>query len=251
MYPKLPQKELKPMEQQVLQDINEKLKLMEEINDKLSIIAQFDMRITTVENDVIVMQDDVKILKEENKQLKQELCAANNYIMDLQQYGRLDNIEIVGIPKSNTDTAPENTRQIVIWTMAAVGVTVDPGDIIVAHRVPTRGNHHPNIVCKLRDRNVKSTYVKAFRAKVKICKNNGPQVKDINPCYARYQNERFYVNDHLTPNNKLLLKEAKTRAKAKGYRFGAWFSDGVILVKKEDGTRPIRITSRDDLGKIV
>ena len=70
-------------------------------------------------------------------------------VNELQQYTRLANLEISGI----LDTKDEQISALVNNVAKCIGVHTEPGDIVIAHRVPKRSTKRPKpITVQLRSR---------------------------------------------------------------------------------------------------
>ncbi|KAL4720400.1 hypothetical protein ACJJTC_008224 [Scirpophaga incertulas] len=62
--------------------------------------------------------------------------------------------------------------------------------------------------------------------------------------------QRFFVNEHLTPENKQLLSAAKSRAKEKAYKY-IWVRNCNIFLRKNEVSPVVTIGSKRDLQKIT
>ena len=61
----------------------------------------------------------------------------------------------------------------------------------------------------------------------------------------------IFLNESLTPNNRLLLKEAKKKSKEKEYHFTGYTVNVQVRVRKDSTSEPISIINTMDLQKIV
>lgn len=157
-----------------------------------------------------------------------------------QQRERLLNLEVVGIPEIKN----ENLEEIVIRIAHHAGVTLSAQEIDHAVRVqprqPIRGRPRV-IIVKLKTRFLKDNILSGMR------KCRGITTGDIQfPGEPR----RLFVNEHLTVENKTLLKKVKTFASAKLYQY-VWIKNCQILLRKNDTSPPIHIRDESDLKKIV
>lgn len=173
----------------------------------------------------------VTALKEDNARLQKELN-------DSQQYTRLNNLEINGVP----ETKNENILQIVESISQAVGVKVNRSSIDACHRVPTRIPNKPKpIVVKFVSRITKDELLAASK------KKRGVSSSAIG---IPTNESTIYVNEHLTISNKKLYGETRSLCKEKNYKY-CWTKDCKIFVRKGDDTRVIGIDSSESLKKIV
>ncbi|KAG8320614.1 hypothetical protein J6590_064939, partial [Homalodisca vitripennis] len=128
----------------------------------------------------------------------------------------------------------------------AIDVEVKRGDIAAVHRVPSfRKERTPQIVVQFHSRVLKTTWLKKYRAARK--NNNGLTAKHVNNIFPSIN---LYINEHFTPENKMLLQKAKEKCNNVNYKY-TWCKEGKIFVRKADGNSCIRIVDEDDLAKIV
>ncbi|XP_046679168.1 uncharacterized protein LOC124366616 [Homalodisca vitripennis] len=176
-------------------------------------------------------------IRASNKELREEVDSLKMRMRQIEQYSRKSNIEIQGVPV----TSNEDPVLIAVDVGRTVGVELKAEDVMAAHRVPTfKPRAIPPLIVQLRDRRLKNTCIAAYK------KNKKLSAKDINPAFP---NNIVYVNDHLTPETKSLLRLAKMKAKEINYKY-VWCNDGKIFMRSEDGQRCIRIDCEQDLCKI-
>lgn len=131
--------------------------------------------------------------------------------------------EVSGIPIS----PQEGVKLIVKDLGAALGVEVQPSDIAAAHWVPSYTNDRlPAVVAQFHSRDLKEALlVKFWEARTKSSHLTANQVNKVFP-----QN-RVYVNDQLSPENKQFLAKLKKRCQDIGYVF-VWCREGKFCVRK-------------------
>lgn len=191
---------------------------------------------------------EVQSLKEENKVLKENLNTLTSRVKTLeddslkqQQWVRLQNIEVTGIPEDKE----ENTVAIIQKLSEHIGVTIGPSDVEFAHRVQPRraasGAGARPIVARLRHRIVKDKIVAAAR-----------KYRELNTREVGIGREssKIYVNEHLTKENKMLLSLCKQKGKELNYKF-IWTKNCRIFMRKNETSPPVPINSSTDLIKIV
>lgn len=182
-------------------------------------------------------QKQISKLEEENKSFKFEIDCLSNEINELQQYSRIMNVEISGIP----ETENEQIMTVVSDVAKCIGVQTTPGDVLIAHRVPTKSTKRPKpIIVQLKSRVERSKWLEAFKGKRNLTCN------DINSSLPK---NSFYVNEHLTARNKSLLYEAKNFAREYSYDF-TWVTNGKIFIRKSKGSPAKRIFSLNDLDRL-
>lgn len=190
---------------------------------------------------------NLAIICDENKQLRQELSAVQARTKALEdaqarqeQWARAQNIEVVGVPESKD----ESTVDLIVNVAAQAGVILQSSDIEFAHRVQARratsGVTSRVIVARFRQRATKDTLVAAARKQRHMTSKDlgmGGEIKKI------------YINEHLTKENKQLLKLCKIKATEFNYKH-VWTKNCRIYIRKTDTSPPIPIISGLDIDKI-
>ncbi|XP_046686109.1 uncharacterized protein LOC124371800, partial [Homalodisca vitripennis] len=148
---------------------------------------------------------------------------------DMEQYSRISNIEISGVPVSQN----ENLESLLCDISKAINVELKEESVEAAHRVPSYNKKRAApIVVKFKSRRDKETWINGFKA-------TRPLTADkINP---RMPKEKVFINEHLSPANKQLLSKTKEAARDRGYKF-VWTKDGKIFARKDSGDRVLKIT---------
>lgn len=205
------------------------------------------------ENDVLkkgnsVISNDLKTIKEENVKLKQSLKSYETRVKKLeednsrqQQWARLQNVEIVGVPECKEEVTVEVARKV----MSCIGVPLEPRDIEFAHRVQPRRTTSAKrgraIVVRLKDRAIRDKIITAARTR-----------RNMSAVEMGFGGENgfIYINEHLTIENKALIVACKTKAKERDYKY-VWTKNCRIFMRRNDTSPPMPISSMADLEKIV
>lgn len=168
---------------------------------------------------------DVDELRADNQQLRER-------VSELEQFSRRSNIEIQGVPQDNQ----ENINEVVVSVAKAVGSSLATSDIDKAHRVASFGGRKgcpKNIIVSLRSHTASGEFLTAYKKAAATFKraNPGP-FKGLS-----FENlaSNLFVNEHLTPGNKLLLKQAKAWCRQCDYKY-CWIQYGVVKVRKQDNS---------------
>jgi hypothetical protein len=210
-------------------------KQFENINDKLDkTLQQLQNATKEIEQLKLINRE----LKEENKELKERADQMEIEIHHLAQYSRNRNIELHGIPEQQG----EKIEEIVIQVGKKLQVDFNNSDF-VAHRIGMN-NHRKNIprpiIVQFDKRKIRDNILK-----------NGKQsklsTKDIN---MQFMDNPLYVNENLSPYFKKLFHQAKQLKTSHGFRY-IWIANSKILVKKQEGSKPVCIGSEKDLKKII
>ncbi|XP_041981439.1 uncharacterized protein LOC121734865 [Aricia agestis] len=223
-------------------DISSTKQCMLDLNMKWSDMQQ---RFDDIEGRLNGFEDKVSCITTLQKDLKKanEIISAleqNNNTQD--QFSRLNNIEISGIPMRNG----ENLYSMLHDLCSVVGFSLCETDIDTVHRVrrhittDKQALRHPAIIVRFTQRRRKDQLLAAARARRTL---SSAELGLQGPACA------VYISDHLTPTNKLLLKRARELKVEKQYAY-LWVRDCKILLRKNDKSNVIRISSESDLLKI-
>ncbi|KAI5636741.1 hypothetical protein NE865_10567 [Phthorimaea operculella] len=159
---------------------------------------------------------------------------------DQQQRDRAFNLELTGIPERTREDLSGYYCNIV----KHLQVQSTASDIVHITRIrpvkPVPGRPKA-IVVKLLSRSIRDSILAAVRAK------KGLMTSDIG---ISGEPKKVYVNEHLTPANKLLHKQTREKAVAAQYRY-VWVRDGKIFARKNDTSATVRISNSVDLRKLV
>ncbi|XP_039297643.1 uncharacterized protein LOC120354478 [Nilaparvata lugens] len=186
-----------------------------------------EKKLTRVENDNSVLKSRCSQLEEANLKLTKEICELKWVTMESEQYSKLRNIEIQGIPEKEG----EDIYQLLSAISKILKVTYQPCEILIAHRLaPSRNNSPSTIVVSFVRRSVRAEWLKAARM-IKI------KASDV---MTSFRATPVYVNEHLTKRNKELLKQAKNSVKAGDEKY-AWVREGKVYVRKTADARARRL----------
>ena len=110
----------------VFKDLQTKQASLDEINAKLD-------KLSALEGRVVKLESELSISKNANTLLKKELVSLQKSHVSLSQYGRLENVEIAGIPES---IKKEELEPTVIALAKKIGVSFTAADVSACHRLP-------------------------------------------------------------------------------------------------------------------
>lgn len=179
---------------------------------------------------ILNLEAELKCLQIENRKLKIDFNAND-------QRERLMNLEIVGIPEDKN----ENLTEILFKLASYAGLNVSRNEILHMNRITpkTKVQGRPRVILvKFASRLTKDN----FFSQVRKCRIT---TKDIN---LHGEPKPIFINDHLSPHNKLLLRKCKEFTKLKQYQY-VWLKNGRIYIRKNDTTHAVQITEEEDLKK--
>ena len=162
-----------------------------------------------------------------------------NNLEQLEQYGRRENLEFLGIPQMTN----ENTNEIIKKLVKKLNIEICKKDIAIAHRIKKRtyGNddkiQHAPIIIRFANRDIRNKIYSK-----RTCIN---QISD----YEIPGMERLFINENLTGYRKMLFSKAKKLQKEHGYKF-LWTNQCQILIRKNPYTDVLKINHYEDLSRI-
>ncbi|KAI5645122.1 hypothetical protein NE865_02670 [Phthorimaea operculella] len=178
-----------------------------------------DATISTMQNEITSMQFEL-----------------NNY----QQRERRFNLEISGLPEKHN----ENLTDYMIKIAKVADVDLKKEDIIHIHRVKPQkhvAGRPKNVVVKLNSLLLKDSIISGIR------RNKGISTADLG---IGGDARNLYINEHLTPTNKLLLKEVKEAKKTAKFQY-VWVRNCKIYVRKDDNSPHHEVKKAADIYNIM
>lgn len=239
----------------LLTQMSEKLNKLDCLEKVSTDIAELKSQLAIIKNDLTETKDnikgslrnltqDVNEVKEDTQHIKSDVDALKNQVLALQQRSRINNIEITNFPA----TLNEDTSKLVLQIAKVINFPLTADNIIACHRVPTRIAGKPaNIIAHLRDKKMRADFVKAYKQYSKKFNFKKPTSSDI---FKGGNNQRFYINEHLIPENKLLFGQTRSKAKACGFKH-IWHADGTIHARVSDKSKIFTINTAADLDLIT
>lgn len=183
------------------------------------------------------LQKENHDLKEKNEVLSSEVVCLRERMRSLEQYTRVNNIEISGVP----ETRNEDIISLVTEVGATIEVEVKEMNIVAAHRVPSfRTDREPAVIVQFSTRKMKEQWIAKFRERKSLT------ARDIN---RNFSTQRVYINDHLSPENKQFLSKLKQKGRELGYKY-VWCRDGKFFMRKAEGEPVKKINSYVDMDRL-
>ncbi|KAL0829683.1 hypothetical protein ABMA28_003188 [Loxostege sticticalis] len=157
----------------------------------------------------------------------------------MEQQARQLNIEIANVPEHKG----ENLTSLLGKIGTFIKHPINSADILSVHRVPhmdSKNPHPKNIVVKLSSKILRDNIITAARA-TKVIISDKLMISGTP--------RTIYLSEHLTPNNKLLLRFCREAAKKHNYKF-VWIKNGTVLVRQTDSSPIFAVRSEHDVNKI-
>lgn len=170
-----------------------------------------------------------------NNELLARNTALEKRVAELEQYSRLNNVEIKGVPV----TEGEDCHGILQCMANAIECPVEATDIDIVHRVPTmsKNQNEKNIIVRFCSREKKNDFIRKAR-KARLCTSNIG--------FSGKTNVPVFVNEHLTVDNKKLFSKALALKKEHNWKF-LWTDNCRIKARKSEDGRVFRIATEHDL----
>lgn len=191
-------------------------------------------------NDMELRIEKVEKVQDQVEQLQARLDKLEDDNNSKDQWSRMNNVEVKGVPQ----TGNENLFEIIAKISAKVNYPVSKNQINFITRVPTSEKDHikPIIVCFCQ-RYVKEDFIAAARHELKTSPLTPVKIGLIG-------NHKIFINDHLTIRNKMLLSKTKTTSAEMDYKY-VWVKHAKIHARKNDLSPVLVIRSEKDLQKMV
>lgn len=231
---------------EAVQDLKQELRHLREQQNALMESVNFcSGKISDFENKLVKFDEYIKKtdkLIAENARLANQVTGMESKINDLEQISRSQNLEIQGIPEKNN----ENLMNVLEKIGNYINYNISPEKVDYVHRVQLNRNSNngiKNIVVRLTSIKEKENILAAAKNKRMQKENGSPKMK------IDGLSDHLYINEHLTLANKMLYKEVRTAAKAKGYKF-FWTKNGAIFARKNEVSRVILIKNEEAIRKM-
>ena len=170
----------------------------------------------------------------EINEIHNQMREMQNHIHSIEQYLRINNIEIVGLPEPTEEESNEQLIVEALNDLPNLNHEVNYSDIDISHPIPTRRQDGKRVsVCKFVSRKTKNDVLEA-KKKSKAFKFRGNDI---------------YINEHLSPENRRIFAEASAKRKELHFKY-IWTNQGVTHMRKEDGSPMITIENIEDLNYI-
>ena len=193
--------------------------------------------------------EEIENLQAQSTNLEVRGANDEGKLDDIEQYGRRQNLEIVGIP-----TKPgENTNKIVQEVAKLMKINLSEDQISTSHRLPapqrpknndtSSGSRKilasPPIIARFLSRDVRNSLYA-----------NRKLLRDANlKEFFVDGTTQIFVNENLTRFRKNLLWRTKQKAKDNGFKY-VWTRNGNICVRLSENCDAIMIKNEQDLDLI-
>ena len=188
-----------------------------------------------------LQKEEISNLKSQADALKTQEIKDSIKVDELEQYGRRQNLEIVGVPEKED----ENTNAIVLEVAKMLDVDIMSSHISTSHRLPKKKASSRNnsgsssIIVRFTSRDIRNQ-IYANRKKARFVDLKNFSVSDT---------KNIFVNENLTPTRKHLFWKTKQEVKNNSWKY-IWTHNGNVFVKKDDNASITAIKNELDLNLI-
>ena len=222
------------------------IELRDKVEDVMNHIQFVNAKFDDITKNMDALAEENKVLKNTLRSLEASIQSVAMDLNDLELYGRRECIEIRGIPPPRVALQEtDDTNDIAVQVGELMGVTIEPEDISVSHRLKISQNYigrsakEPPIIVKFTRRDVKEKF---YRARGQLCLKTTSDLGYV-------QDNKIYIAESLTELNKKLFNRCLNVRREKAYQF-LWTSNGRIYMRKDKDSRTNIIASPNDLLKL-
>ena len=202
---------------------------------------QLDETNTKLRDEVATLKEQVK--PDENNDIDDNIAlkleSLETSINEIEQYLRINNLEIVGLPEPNEE-AEESDEDLIlnaINSLQGLSQEVRSEDIDISHPLKSNRRDHKHVhVVKFISRKTKADILAAKKA---VANKN-----------FKFRGNDVFINEHLSKTNRGLFATAYDKKQTLGYKH-LWTRGGSIFMRKTDESQVIHIISEKDFVKIV
>lgn len=200
------------------------------VSDVKQLITNQDMKIANCE-------EELGRVKEENQRLSGELKRMTQEVRDLEQYSHRNNLLLYGIPEEKNENIHHVLRRLAATLQFESWST---SRIDAVHRMGKATQSQPRpIIIKFVSRLDRDDFLNKRKVR-----------RNLRATDLGFSSENpIYINESLTPANRVLLKMTRDAAKKKGYDH-VWTANCSIYVRRERGSPAIRIITSSDLQRL-
>lgn len=190
--------------------------------------------------------EKINVLEQENLKSKNQILALELKVETLEKHARNSMIEIRNLPKHEE----ENKGDLVVL-LKKIGLTlgvvnpIEKTDIRDIYRMKS-GTIVVDFTTVLHKESVLSNYKKFNRSK----RSNKEPLLHSEHLELPGPPRPVYIAECLSTNMRRLFYVAREYVKT-GKLIAAWISFGRLLVKKEEGSAPVRVNEESEIHKII
>lgn len=194
--------------------------------------------VTTIESQSKLLKEyenKFDLIFQENNQLKSKVKILEERLEDMEQYSRINCLEVNGIPEDKSSSPIDMVKKV----GTALGVEIKDEVVDACHYLGAkRDGGSRGIIVKFVRRSVKEELLKKRKVKRNLNTN------DIG--VTQTASSVIYINESLSPSRRKVLNAARAFRKDYGYTY-VWVSNGKVFLRKNQGDKAIVVTSLEQL----
>lgn len=198
-------------------------------------ITDFEQKLSNIHK----LSKNIDSLQFENTALKEKVSRMEKKLDNIEKFNRSYNIELQDIP----ETPNENLMDIANKVAIMLNFNLNTAMIDNIFRVPSQvENKAKNIIIKFLSKLERDRFLSAANvARKGLQGKSGFNIGGVS--------NKFFINEHISPQTKLLFKEVREKAKTNNIKF-VWVQNGNVLVRRSENTKIIAISRTDDLNTV-
>lgn len=163
----------------------------------------------------------------EKSDAKAEIKELKKQVNELEWRSRRQNLELHNVPMTERENVLEKVNSVARM-MNVPELTAS--DMVSAHRLASKSDKVPGIIVRFASQITRDLW---FRKRLSL----------------KEAETNVFLLENLTGHERSLLWTAKEWARANAYKY-AWYRNGNVLLRKQDGGRVLVIRNEDDLRKL-
>ena len=219
---------------------------IEMIQESLKLVTQ-----TTASNSAEIQRlstENVELRKENealrnvnldatNTNLVTEFNELREQVQQIEQYLRINNLEIVGLPDCNENESDETLIINALNSLEGLENPIRHEDVDISHPLKSkRKDNKPVHVVRFISRKTKFSVLAAKKL-------------EANRLF-KFRNKDVFINEHLSPTNRELFADAAVKKSNLNYKF-LWTKNGTVHLRKNENCPVAIIKRKEDLEKLA
>ena len=198
-------------------------------------IANLQTTNDELRQEIISLKENREEMNQEMENLKKKNVEYEQHFNNIEQYLRVNNLEVVGYPDVPQTADYEECMINIINKLPGLAENqITKDDIDVCHPVQTERKDRKNVgIVRFTSRKTKFRILQAK-------KDHGD---------LQFNGQSIFINEHLSPHNRMLFAEASSAKKNFGYKH-LWVKNGTIFMRKADRSDLLRIETIDNVRNL-
>ena len=208
-------------------------------------IAELKMKNIELYNKNDELQRELNDLKAQDAQdpppnvvdTNEDIESLRKEVNEIQQYLRINNLEVVGLPEANENESEETLLLHAFNSLEGIENVVTPEDIDISHPMKSQRTDGKRVhVVKFISRKLKDQILAA---------------KKLEPNRNfKFRNSDIFINEHLSPVNRSLFAKAAEKKTNLNFKF-LWTKGGKILMRKTETSNVVSINCQNDINNLT